>query len=311
MAAIDPTEEAELNESTKDSSRPRATLKIVRQAEGDEDNEDYMRELLGDSDSGSDDESESDEEANGGPSDPAKSKKARKAAALKQLMESINAASDEEMEDADKAVNGAKANKKGKAKATSDNEEEDDEEDSDDEELELEEYVLCTLDPEKASHSAPCLIISYLHINRTTNNPSTSPLLRMSVSSSRSLALTPSTLLATTLSLTTMATTTTMRSMTPIPTLRMRITICLLMRTSLISMMRRVTTLMGWRTPASLKLIPMRKRHQSLLRPMKRKPRPRERTSVPLMRLRRALLSMMPWPSPSRMARSRSLARSS
>lgn len=168
MAAIDPSEPAEVDEDSKEPSRPRATLKIIRQADGDddEDREEYMRALLGDSDSDSDEDSESDdEEANGGPSDPTKSKKARKAAALKQLMESINAdsGSDEDMEDAADKINGtAKADKKGKAKATSNDEDdeegdddEDDDEDSDDEDLELEEFVLCTLDPEKVSaHSS-------------------------------------------------------------------------------------------------------------------------------------------------------------
>ncbi|KIN04655.1 hypothetical protein OIDMADRAFT_142504 [Oidiodendron maius Zn] len=147
MAAIDPSEPAELDENSNEPSRPRATLKLVRQADDDddEDREEYMRALLGDSDSESDEDGESDEEeANGGPSDPSKSKKARKAAALKQLMESINAGSesDEEMEDAAEGVNGtAKADKKGKAKASSDDEEDEDgDEDSDDEDLELEEF---------------------------------------------------------------------------------------------------------------------------------------------------------------------------
>lgn len=148
MAAIDPTQPPELGENSTGPAR--ATLKIVRQPNGyddeddDEDDEEYMREILGESDSEDEDE---DEEVNGGPSDPSKSKKARKEAALKQLMESIDTAdSDEEMED---GPNGITTNKKGKAKAT--DEDEDDEEDSDDdsEEVEVEEFVLCTLDAEK------------------------------------------------------------------------------------------------------------------------------------------------------------------
>lgn len=144
MAALDPSEPAQVEETANGTTRPRATLKILRQQieEDDEENEEYMRALLAESD---DEESESEEEANGGPSDPAKSKKARKAAALKELMESIGADSDEDMEEA-----GAKVVKKGKAKVT----EEDSEEDSDDdsegsEDVEIEEFVLCTLDPEK------------------------------------------------------------------------------------------------------------------------------------------------------------------
>jgi FK506-binding nuclear protein len=113
MAAIDPSEPAEIQETANGTTRPRATLKIVRQP-------------------------------------PSKSKKARKAAALQQLMDSIGGASDEEMEDAPNGTNGTKLDKKGKAKATSDDEEESDEEsDDDEEEIEVEEFVLCTLDPEK------------------------------------------------------------------------------------------------------------------------------------------------------------------
>lgn len=146
MAAIDPNEPAELEETTNGNTRPRATLKIIRQLEGDddeEDNEEYMRALLAESES---DESESDDETNGGPSDPAKSKKARKAAALQQLMDSIGGAdSDEDMEDA-----GTKVDKKKKGKAvSSDSDEEDSDEESDGESVEIEEFVLCTLDPEK------------------------------------------------------------------------------------------------------------------------------------------------------------------
>jgi len=154
MAALDPTEPAQIHEGANGSSAPRATLKIVRQPEGSEDDEEdqeYMRALLADSDSEDDDEEESDEEeTNGGPSDPSKSKKAKKAAALQQLMESLGAASDEEMEDAPNGTNGTKVSKKGKAKASSDDEESSEEESDDDsEEIEVEEFVLCTLDPEK------------------------------------------------------------------------------------------------------------------------------------------------------------------
>ncbi|KAL2064996.1 hypothetical protein VTL71DRAFT_4136 [Oculimacula yallundae] len=149
MAAIDPSEPADAEASVAGVA-PRATLKLIRQPDGsedDEDSEEYMRALLAESDS--EDEEESDEEENGGPSDPAKSKKARKAAALQQLMDSIGAASDEEMEDAPNGAKG-KVTKKGKAKASSDDEEESEEDSDDDsEDIEVEEFVLCTLDPEK------------------------------------------------------------------------------------------------------------------------------------------------------------------
>ena len=155
MAALDPTVPAEVNENSPSTATPRATLKIIRQPDGDEDDDEYMREILGDSDSDSEDEDEDEDEVNGGPSDPTKSKKARKEAALKQLMESIDTAdSDEEMEDGSNGVNGLTADKKGKAKATDDDDEDEDEDsEDDDEEIEVEEFVLCTLDPEKVGLS--------------------------------------------------------------------------------------------------------------------------------------------------------------
>lgn len=150
MAAIDPSQPAEVEETANGTTRPRATLKIIRQPEGYDDEEEeaqeYMRALLNESDSEDESEDEDEEEANGGPSDPSKTKKARNYAQLQQLVEALGGESDEEMED---APNG-KVAKKGKAKATSDDEEESDEESDDDEDdLEVEEFVLCTLDPEK------------------------------------------------------------------------------------------------------------------------------------------------------------------
>jgi FK506-binding nuclear protein len=173
MAALDPTEPAEVNENSPSTATPRATLKIVRQPLGDEDDDEYMREILGDDESDSEDEDEDEEEVNGGPSDPSKSKKARKEAALKQLIESIDTAdSDEEMEDGPNGLNGLTANKKGKAKATDDDDEESDEDsEDDDEEVEVEEFVLCTLDPEKAS-SFP----SYLALQLTNDQHYQQPL---------------------------------------------------------------------------------------------------------------------------------------
>src|SRR6187402_1357941 len=105
MAAINPNEEAD-EEELKNVSRPRSTLTIIRMNADDEsdDEEDLefrkaMADLGSDSDSSSG--SDSDEEANGGPSDPTKSKKARKEAAVKELIASLKADdSDEEMEEA-------------------------------------------------------------------------------------------------------------------------------------------------------------------------------------------------------------------
>jgi FK506-binding nuclear protein len=152
MAAIDPS--APIDPKTANGATvARATLKLIRQPinpedfensseEGsDEDDDEYMRALLAGPDS-EDDEDESDEEA--GPSDPAKSKKARKEAALKELLASIDNDSDEDMEDA------PKKSKKGKAVANVDEDEEESEDDDEEEEdLEIEEFVICTLDAEK------------------------------------------------------------------------------------------------------------------------------------------------------------------
>ncbi|PSK46217.1 FK506-binding protein 4 [Elsinoe australis] len=158
MAAIDPSEEPE-ESAAPAGSKPRATLKLIRQPlladDYDDDDSDFdseaMDRLLAEGDS--EEESEDDEEVNGGPSDPSKSKKARKAAAVAALIKSLKEDGDEDEEmdvDAPNGVNGKVA--KGKGKATDIDEEEDheDEEDSDDEEgFEPEEFVLCTLDPEQ------------------------------------------------------------------------------------------------------------------------------------------------------------------
>lgn len=146
MAAIDPTAAPETDGQGNLPSIPRSTLKIYKANVDDEDeDEDYLESLLGGGDD--DDESdEDDEEANGGPSDPSKSKKARRDAAIKKLLAATQEDSDDEMEDA--KPNGTKS--KGKAKASED-EEESEEEEEDDSELNMEEYVVCTLDTERVS----------------------------------------------------------------------------------------------------------------------------------------------------------------
>jgi FK506-binding nuclear protein len=152
MAAIDPTAEPEI-EGDATSVVPRATLKIIRQPidfddEDSEDEEEYLQSLINGEDSDEDDD-EDEDESNGGPSDPAKSKKALKNAALQKLLANIGPASDDEM-DISGSINGAK-DKKGKAKATEDDDEDDDdeEEDDSDDDMDIEEFVVCTLDPEK------------------------------------------------------------------------------------------------------------------------------------------------------------------
>ncbi|PTB67130.1 hypothetical protein BBK36DRAFT_1135283 [Trichoderma citrinoviride] len=166
MAALDPTEEPELDDSKPTPSVPRSTLRLIKRAFPDQDgnddendlDEEYMRALLGNSD-------DEDDEANGGPSDPAKAKKQKQAAAIKQLLEATNGegSEDEDMEDAEangvKPKKGKKENAKGKGKGKGKaveqevEEEEDDEDDEDDFDEEeggdLENFVLCTLDTER------------------------------------------------------------------------------------------------------------------------------------------------------------------
>lgn len=154
MAAIDPNAQPQIPEELKDVP-PRATLKLIREPisgdESDDDEDDSIDAIrarlgLADEDD-SEEESDDDEEKNGGPSDPAKSKKARKAAAMKQIMDELEAAEDMEVDEKPKK-------NKGKGRATDDEESEEDSEDEDDDEMEMEEFVICTLDPQKVCSAA-------------------------------------------------------------------------------------------------------------------------------------------------------------
>jgi FK506-binding nuclear protein len=155
MAALDPTEPPEADEDGNIPSVPRSTLKLIRKRPSLDDSidEDYLEHLMAgnvddDDEDDEDDDDDDDDEPNGGPSDKAKSKKAR-AEALKKLIAAANEEdSDEDMDDADKA-NGTKPNKKGKEPATSSDDEDDESISSDD--LEIEELVICTLDTERVS----------------------------------------------------------------------------------------------------------------------------------------------------------------
>ncbi|CAK4025517.1 FK506-binding 4 [Lecanosticta acicola] len=150
MAAIDPSAEPEGD----DGAVPRATLKLIRRSLDDEDDEDededdfdadYMDALLAEGEEEDDDESDDDEDLKGGPSDPAKSKKARKEAALKQILAEEGMDLDE---DEKPTVNGVKKSAKALGKMpVSDDSDEEDEDDDDD--MDVEEFVLCTLDPSK------------------------------------------------------------------------------------------------------------------------------------------------------------------
>lgn len=162
MAAIDPTAEPEYTGAANSEASPRATLKLIYDRsgpgddEGDESEEgsdqmNFLQKLLrgGASDDDEDDSSGDDEEVNGGPSDPSKTKKARKQAAADALMNALaENVSDDEM-DVDGA-NGAPSKKKnkGKAKALS-QEDEVDSEDEEEDDADMEEVVVCTLDPSK------------------------------------------------------------------------------------------------------------------------------------------------------------------
>ena len=176
MAAIDPSAKSEHTESANGDIPPRATLKMIYDPSGpsdenseedSEEEDEYLRAILEgrESDGLSDedeDESSAEEEKNGGPSDPSKSKKARKDAAAQKLLDSLaeqggNEDGAEEMErDQKSKVNGiikpAAAEKgKGKAKVKESDEDNEEIEDITDITDGMREIVICTLDPEKVS----------------------------------------------------------------------------------------------------------------------------------------------------------------
>lgn len=158
MAAIDPSASPAHSSTTNGNVHQRATLKLIYEPtkpgededESDDDDE-YLRELLAgasDEDEDGDEDAESsddDEEKNGGPSDPSKTKKARKEAAtaqmLKVLREDTAEESDEDMQDPPMVNGVSPKDKKGKGKAVAHLQDADE-----DEEEEMKEVVLCTLD---------------------------------------------------------------------------------------------------------------------------------------------------------------------
>jgi FK506-binding nuclear protein len=145
MAAIDPTQEP-VGDS---AGAPRVTLKIIRSAYGDFDEEEEysddddveaIKRRLGIED-GDFDEDSDEELVNGGPSDPEKTKQARKEALLKALKEDEE--DDIDMDDTPNGVNGIN---KGKAKLVDMDDDSELSEDSDD--AGVSEFVVCTLDPQ-------------------------------------------------------------------------------------------------------------------------------------------------------------------
>ena len=156
MAALDPDESIAPASSSESTIKPRATLKLIREIdEGDDesldDEDEALRGLLAGSVSDSESESDSDDEkVNGGPSDPKKSMKAQRMSQIRKLVDSVGGGGDsDEDEDVEmgEGVNGVSKKDKGKGKADSDEEEESVE----GEDIGVEEFVLCTLDPEKVS----------------------------------------------------------------------------------------------------------------------------------------------------------------
>ncbi|CAD6568413.1 MAG: peptidylprolyl isomerase fpr4 [Alectoria sarmentosa] len=171
MAAIDPSAAPEHTGTVNGDTKSRATLKLVYDSnpgqdsdsdEGSDEEEEYLKALLAGRESEDQDEDEEsssdDDEKNGGPSDPSKTKKARKEAAMQQMMKALaetdNDSEDEMNVDESPKVNGlskkSKANKgKGKALAEDLQDESLGEDDTEDSMDGMEEVVVCTLDPEK------------------------------------------------------------------------------------------------------------------------------------------------------------------
>ena len=176
MAAIDPSAAPEHTGTVNGDTKSRATLKLVYDAnpgedsdidsdEGSEEAEKFLKALMAGRESEDEDEDEEpssdDEEENGGPSDPSKTKKARREAAMQQLMEALEAQKEDEDEmEVHKStkMNGVIKqskvdNGKGKGKATAqDLEDENLEDDTEDSIDGMEEVVVCTLDPEKVGN---------------------------------------------------------------------------------------------------------------------------------------------------------------
>ena len=203
MAAIDPNAPAEVVQGPNGELPPRATLTIIREPidadeddEEDSDDEEYLKALLAGSDEDLSDEEGA--EKNGGPSDPSKSEKARMLKAAAEIRAAAEEAEDMDV-DVTNGVNGPKAKSdKGKGKATGKAAASDAEEEEDDGEREIEEFVLCTLDPAKVSTASAVMacfesvVLRCVRAIRTASNRSTLPSASMSRSTSRFPALMPS-----------------------------------------------------------------------------------------------------------------------
>lgn len=160
MASIDPSASPAHSSTTNGDVPQRSILKLIYDTtkpsdDEDESDDEYLREALMGAEDGEDEDddedaqsSDDDEEKNGGPSDPSKTKKARKEAATAQMLNSLRESAGEESdEDVDASsshvVNGVSPkDDKGKGKAVALLQDDDE-----DEEDEMMEVVLCTLDP--------------------------------------------------------------------------------------------------------------------------------------------------------------------
>ncbi|KAL6714438.1 peptidylprolyl isomerase fpr3 [Lecanora helva] len=147
----DPQGPGDEDDSKGDSEDEEEVLKAIMEARGSQEDDEDDEEDLEDEESSSDDE-----EKNGGPSDPSKTKKARREAAMKQMMDALADSKDEseddvEMGDAPKTngVVGKSASKSAKGKGKALAEDSDDEESSAISQDGMDEQVICTLDPEK------------------------------------------------------------------------------------------------------------------------------------------------------------------
>lgn len=192
MAAIDPSAAPNPDGPGEDNSVNRATLKIIRCPPEDDDSDDMsegkarMMALMNGADSDDLDEDD-EEEINGGPSDPTKSVKAQREKALAEIKKTLDEDSGDGMDVDEHASNGLNGTvsktKNGKTKAAA---EEEDDEDQDG--LEVEEFVICTLDPVRVCKYPTHVVVAaawltwWVH-GRTISSPWISPLARTSTSS--------------------------------------------------------------------------------------------------------------------------------
>ena len=166
MAAINPTDQ-------KLTALDHATLRILRRPllsgmDDDEDDDDddvdadeMDRILYGDEDDEEDEDDEDedeDEEINGGPSDPARNKKALK----KALKDDMDIDDDVEMPNGVNGVVAKSAKAKGKMPVSDDDElDSEDSDDGDGVQDDVETFIVCSLDPSKAGQLISLHLTAY------------------------------------------------------------------------------------------------------------------------------------------------------